>query len=106
MFKYKATHVQAPSFARKFKEYLAKNGVDINEHAADIELRSLRDVFNAAEPIDVSAMKAFIELFGNYGLGDAFSPGFGLAENSVNVCDHGKTVTTVDKKVLESENTI
>lgn len=104
---HRATHIQAPNFAyklasRKFDKYLEKVGEETA--SKEINLESLRHIFNAAEPIDVNAMNNFKEKFSKYGLKpEAFSPGFGLAENSVYVSDRGSVSILVDTHALENK---
>lgn len=105
--KYGATHIQAPNFAykltvRKWNDYISKHG-----NVADLDLSKLRHIFNAAEPVDVTAIDLFNETFAQYGLSpDAMSPGYGLAENTVYVCDAGKGRLRVDKELMEAEDRI
>ena len=104
MSRWGATHVQTPNFglrlsARKWGEAAAKAG-----GAAAPNLRSVRHIFNAAEPIVPAAIAEFYAAFGRYGLRpDAMSPGYGLAEHTVYVSDGGATVLRARRDVFESE---
>mmetsp|Transcript_17948 Transcript_17948/g.22022 ORF Transcript_17948/g.22022 Transcript_17948/m.22022 type:complete len:767 (-) Transcript_17948:1146-3446(-) len=111
--KYGATHVQAPNFAykltvRKWNEMLSKDNKNAKKGiSATLDLSKLRHIFNAAEPVDVNAIDLFNDTFGEYGLRpEAMSPGYGLAENTVYVCDSGKGRLSVDKDILEGENRV
>ncbi|RYY36756.1 hypothetical protein EON62_01550, partial [archaeon] len=97
MSKYGATHVQSPNFgyklaARKWRESGTKE---------ILNLSTVRHMFNAAEPITVSAITDFLTTFAAHGLAPAsMSPGFGLAEHTVYVSDAGESVVQVDHVAL------
>ena len=108
--KYKATHIQAPNFAykltvRKFKAAMEKPSY--SQDHQDLNLSSVKHIFNAAEPIDLDAIDLFNETFKPYGLDpNAMSAGYGLAEHTVFVCDSGKERLLVNKEKLEKNNTV
>lgn len=99
--KYHATHIQAPNFAylltaRKF-----------TQNIENLDLSSLRHMFNAAEPITEMAINRFLEVTSKYGVKpEAMKPGYGLAEHVVYVCDGGKQKLKVNKQILETTNTV
>jgi len=99
MSKYRATHVQGPNFAyklvvRKFKE----RGGD----PASLDLSSVVHMFNAAEPIEADAITDFLNTFKPSKLKkEAMSPGYGLAEHTVYVCDRGEQCLIVNKTEIE-----
>jgi len=119
MSQFKATHLQAPSFAYGLTERKWHS-----QHRFKLEkmdLSSIQHVFNAvrcapidvtrrvlrvtsgccceqAEPIDADLMASFLRTFGAAGFSPrAMSPGYGLAEHTVFVCDKGRQVLIVDK---------
>lgn len=99
--KYKATHIQAPNFAylltaRKF-----------TQNNVNLDLSSLRHMFNAAEPVTEMAINRFLEVTSKYGVkAESMKPGYGLAEHVVYVCDGGKLKLKVNKQILETTNTV
>jgi acyl-CoA synthetase (AMP-forming)/AMP-acid ligase II len=101
--KYKGTHTQAPNFAfalvsRKFKE-------NYDSKLVTLDLRSVKHMINAAEPLDVAAISDFYNTFSKYHLPrHVVYPTYGLAEHTVFVCS-GDTphVVAVDKKSLEDD---
>lgn len=102
--KHRATHLQAPNFAYKL---VVRKWREQGRSAADLDLSSVAHIFNAAEPIELDAMEDFLETFAAAKLKkSAMSPGYGLAEHTVYVCDGGKQVLFVDKKALESDRRV
>lgn len=103
--KYHGTHLQAPSFAYKLTaRKFASQG---RFKAEDLDLSSVRHIFNAAEPIDIAAVQQFCATFKPARLSPAaFSPGYGLAEHTVYVSDSGTLVLRVDKEKLERDNVV
>jgi len=100
--KYQATHIQAPNFA--YKLVVRKWNASTRK---PVDLSSVVHIFNAAEPIDGAAIDLFNSTFGPFGLKpSAMSPGYGLAEHTVYVCDKGKQRIVVDKLVLETDNRV
>jgi acyl-CoA synthetase (AMP-forming)/AMP-acid ligase II len=101
--RYKATHVQAPNFAfaltaRRFREAATRPGGQ-----PKLRLDSLIHVFNAAEPVTDTAMSDFTTTFRSSGFNPiSWSPGYGLAESTVYVCDGGSFVCYVDREALET----
>ena len=60
--------------------------------------------FNAAEPVRSETIKMFQETFEPHGFNaKAMSPGYGLAEHTVYVCDGGGKVMSVDLESLETD---
>eukprot|EP00939_MAST-03C_sp_MAST-3C-sp1_P001284 g1284.t1 len=108
MSKYKCTHTQTPNFAlrltlRRLRALKRKKG----DEAPEFDLRSLKHVFNAAEPVSAEDIDAFVAELSSAGLkASAIVPGYGLAEHVVYVCDGGKQRIRVDAKKLECENVI
>ena len=101
----RATHIQAPNFAyallaRRWRDLPAAERV---KQAGSLSLTSLRHAFNAAETVTAAALTDFSAAFAPLGFSPAaFAPGYGLAENTVYVCDGGTAVVYLDREVLES----
>ena len=107
MSKYRATHVQAPNFAYKLTVRKFKAALEKPTYKPDLDLSSVKHIFNAAEPIDLDAIDLFNTTFKPYGLDEqAMSPGYGLAEHTVYVCDKGKERLIVNKESLEKNNVV
>ena len=110
--KYKGTHIQAPNFAyilvaRKFKEYIhtleQSPGQSRPKWLETFSLQSLQHCFNAAEPITGVALYDFIQTFVHYQFSiPSLAPGYGLAEHTVYVCDHGTYCIIAERASLES----
>ena len=67
----------------------------------------MRHIFNAAEPVDADVIKLFLDTFEPLGLSrSAMTPGYGLAEHTVYVCDGGKQVLKVSKTRLEVDGVV
>eukprot|EP01029_Cantina_marsupialis_P020395 TRINITY_DN4777_c0_g1_i2.p1 TRINITY_DN4777_c0_g1~~TRINITY_DN4777_c0_g1_i2.p1 ORF type:complete len:367 (-),score=81.29 TRINITY_DN4777_c0_g1_i2:111-1211(-) len=100
MSKYKATHIQGPNFgfklcARKFRA--------MKSIPDDLDLSNMKHMFNAAEPIDSEAIDMFNSTFEPFGLErDTISPGYGLAEHTVFVCEGGEQRIMIKKDDLEA----
>ena len=100
----RATHIQAPNFAyallaRRWRDMPA---ADRGKQAGSLSLTSLRHAFNAAETVTAAALTDFSAAFAPLGFSPAaFAPGYGLAENTVYVCDGGTAVVYLDREVLE-----
>ena len=98
--KYHATHLQGPNFAyalllRRLPSFL---------YSSTLDLRSIRHIFNAAEPISVEVATQFITTFATFGLNrQAMTGGYGLAESCVYVCDGGHGVLTVEREAYEKD---
>lgn len=107
---YKGTHTQAPNFAyalvtRKFKEALAADPSYATKELR-LDLSSIVNMLNAAEPVDDVAINSFYFTFAPFGLKQSVViPTYGLAEHTVFVCSRGKTVLKVSKADFE-HNTI
>jgi acyl-CoA synthetase (AMP-forming)/AMP-acid ligase II/acyl carrier protein len=111
---HRATHVQAPNFAyqltaRKFIDENNKRSTSrptaASALAPPIDLSSLKHVFNAAESVTALALLDFINTFVPFGFKpSAFSPGYGLAENTVYVCDGGSKILFLKRDELETNN--
>lgn len=101
MSKYKATHIQGPNFA-----YLL-TARKLTQNNLNLDLSSLKHMFNAAEPITELAINRFLEVTEKYGVKpSAMKPGYGLAEHVVYVCDGGEQRIKVNKNVLETTNRV
>lgn len=102
---FKATHTQAPNFAyaltaRKFKEAVTIDPEQVT--ALNLDLSSVQNMLNAAEPVDAGAIGDFYSLFEQYGLKrGVIVPTYGLAEHTVFVCSRGKTVLKLSKSDFE-----
>ncbi|OKI46062.1 fatty acyl-AMP ligase [Micromonospora sp. CB01531] len=98
MARVRATHTAAPNFA-----YELAVRRTTPEQRARWDLRSLRTVMSAAEPIRQSTMDSFFAAFAGTGLTrDAFFPAYGLAEHTVSVSMGGSSVLRLDTAALES----
>ncbi|MFS8104772.1 fatty acyl-AMP ligase [Lentzea alba] len=97
MSRVRATHTAAPNFA--FELALRKTTV---EQRASWDLRALRVVMSAAEPIRASTVDAFYAAFASSGLSrSSFYPAYGLAEHTVSVSMGGKAVLRLDRAALQ-----
>jgi acyl-CoA synthetase (AMP-forming)/AMP-acid ligase II len=111
MSRYRATHVQSPNFgyklaARKWRDHLRDLGsaAPVPGTPAALDLTSVRQMFDAAEPVTADAIADFAATFAPYGLGShVLRPGYGLAEHTVYVCDGGTTALRLDKGQLEHD---
>ncbi|MDX9905775.1 MAG: AMP-binding protein [Bacteroidales bacterium] len=99
--RYKATLAGAPNFAYDLCV------ADISEdECKDLDLSSLKSLYNGAEPVRASTMKAFTGKFGPFGFREEmFYPTYGMAEATLmlsggKVCDK-PVVVYVDKTELE-----
>ena len=93
-----ATHTAAPNFA--FELAVRKT---TPEQRAGWDLRPLRAVMSAAEPIRQSTMDGFFTAFAGTGLTrEAFFPAYGLAEHTVSVSMGGSAVLRLDRTALEN----
>jgi hypothetical protein len=102
--KYKATHLQAPNFAFK----LTARKFDRNQYTAaeSLDLKSVRHIINAAEPVDEDSIESFYKAFCPFGLQKVIYPTYGLAESTVFVCSGGTQRISVVKKELEVNGTV
>ncbi len=77
--KYKATHITGPNFAF---DLCTKQITD--EEIDNFDLSSLKMVYNGAEPIKASTIRAFSKRFARAGFSmDAFLPCYGMAETTL-----------------------
>ena len=98
--KYLATHLQGPNFAYA----LLLRRLPSFPYSSTLDLRSIRHIFNAAEPISVEVATQFIATFAKFGLNrQAMTGGYGLAESCVYVCDGGHGVLTVEREAYEKD---
>ena len=101
--RYRATHLQGPNFA--YSLLLRKLSLRAYRHRFD--LRSVRHIFNAAEPISTLTMRQFAAQLKPFGLrSEALVGGYGLAECCVYVSDGGHTILTVDRAKMEQSGEI
>lgn len=104
---HRATHVQAPNFAfqlsaRKFIDESARRPTASAALSPPIDLSCLKHVFNAAESVTALAVLDFISTFATVGFNaSSLSPGYGLAENTVYVCDGGSKILFLKRDELE-----
>lgn len=101
---YRGTITAAPNFAYAI---LARQLVRLPEDALD--LRSMRSMWNGAEPVDADTMAAFAEAGGRFGLSpSALTPCYGMAETTLATSapdsPTGVVVDTVDADVLAAEH--
>ena len=108
MSMHKATHTQAPNFAyaltaRKFKEAMTVDPEHVR--TLQLDLSSILNMLNAAEPVDANAISDFYSLFEQFGLRrGVIIPTYGLAEHTVFVCSRGQTVLHLNKREFEMGN--
>ena len=105
---FKATHLQGPNFAYSL---CSKRAIGLQRNSKDkrisLDLSSVSHVFNAAEPVRLETLCTFFDTFEKYGFErKAMSPGYGLAEHTVYVCDGGGKVASIDLEVLEREGRV
>ena len=105
---YEGTHLQGPNFAyalcvKRARAWLEK----ASNHPLELNLASIKHVFNAAEQIRAETIDDFLGVFSSFGFSaSAMSPGYGLAEHTVYVCDRGGTLLHVDLETLERDGTL
>lgn len=98
---YRGTVTAAPNFAYAL-------AARVLPRAAELDLSSLRFALNGAEPVDVTAVRAFLAAGAPFGLRDtAVVPAYGMAEATLGVSFHPwgtpLAVDTVDAAALESQ---
>ena len=102
--RYRGTHLQSPNFAFS----LLLRHLPYCPYRTQIDLRSVRHWFNAAEPIQAEIMKQFIEIASTeFGLNrSALVGGYGLAESCVYVSDEGQQILRIRREVFERDQTV
>lgn len=102
--RYQGTHLQAPNFT--FSLLLRR--LPGCPYRNQIDLRSVRHWFNAAEPIQVEIARQFVELAATeFGLSRAaFVGGYGLAESCVYVSDDGQKILRIRRDPFEREQIV
>lgn len=97
--RYKVTASSAPNFAFA---YCLKPGKIPKETFKNLDLRSLRFLMTAAEPVRTDTYQKFIRTFEPHGLqAKSFFSAYGLAEFTLAVSNYGKTVTTFETNSLK-----
>lgn len=97
--RYKGTVTSAPNFA--FEYCLQKNRLP-DKKLTQIDLSSLINIINAAEPARKTTYQRFQERFAPYGLSaNAHIVYYGLAENTLSVTGGGRAALTVKNSLLE-----
>ena len=95
----RATYASSPNFG--FAYCLREDKLPDSE-LAGVDLGSLRVMMNAAEPVSADTFSRFYARFAPYGLRrEAHVAAYGLAENTLAVSQHGKTILTVNKKMIQ-----
>jgi thioester reductase-like protein len=98
MSRVRATCASSPNFG--FEYCLREDKVPSTE-LDGIDLRSLRVLMNAAEPVRAGTYHSFLERFRRYGLQpESHVVGYGLAENTLAATHGGKRIITVDKRLF------
>jgi thioester reductase-like protein len=98
MTKYRATATAAPNFAY---DYCLRPGRLAKEALEDCDLRSLKVLMVAAEPVKADTFTRFLEAFQPYGLkSETFFAAYGLAENTLAVSLGGRMIVSVNKHAL------
>lgn len=102
---YQGTHLQGPNFSYALCVKRARSWLNSRHNKPlSLDLTSIKHVFNAAEQIRAQTIDDFLDVFSQFGFNpSAMSPGYGLAEHTVYVCDGGGTVLNVDLEELERE---
>jgi thioester reductase-like protein len=96
--KYHAVTSAAPNFAF---DYCLRPGRISEETLESLDLSSLQHFMTAAEPVRPATYNRFLQTFQRYGLKpEAFWVAYGLAENTLAVSDHGRTILSVNKNAL------
>ncbi len=94
-----ATHTAAPNFAY---DLAVRKTTDAQRRAWN--LRALRVVMSAAEPVRAETVHAFVTAFAASGLDpEAFCPAYGLAEHTVGVSVRGRARMRLDRETLERD---
>ena len=101
---YRGTHLQGPNFCFALCVKRAQSWERRHRDTLPgLDLSSVVHVFNAAEQVRKETIKDFYEVFKKYGFTPAaMSPGYGLAEHTVYVCDGGNEIF-LDTECLEKE---
>lgn len=96
--KYRGSASSAPNFAF---EYCLRPGKLPAETLATLDLSSLRFLMTAAEPVRAHVFRDFLRKFEPYGLDPrAFFSAYGLAEFTLAVSNHGRTIKYFDRSEL------
>jgi acyl-CoA synthetase (AMP-forming)/AMP-acid ligase II len=95
--RYKGTIAGGPNFCFDYSTHALKD-----HDLKDIDLSSLKFLFNAAEPVKARTLDLFTAKFAQCGFKyEVFFPAYGLAEDTLYITGHhvsrGKTDITVDK---------
>ena len=102
---YGGTHIQMPNFAYRLLARRVQQCKKFN-----LDLSTLAHSINAAEPVDHRTILNFFESFEPMGLNrSCISVTYGLAENTVFVCEGGRSVAYlrfVDEQVVEIEKVV
>ncbi|KAG7342591.1 acyl-CoA synthetase AMP-forming/AMP-acid ligase II [Nitzschia inconspicua] len=101
--KFNGTHLQAPNFAFKLTARKFQPSEYVNR---PLQLRSVRHIINAAEPVDQDAITTFYNAFSPFGLSNVIYPTYGLAEHTVFVCSSGKQILKLWKEKLQTEGVV
>jgi acyl-CoA synthetase (AMP-forming)/AMP-acid ligase II len=102
MSRVRATHTGAPNLALEMA--IRKT---TTEQRQRWDLRSLRVLLSAAEPIRASTVRAFYEAFSCTGLrDDSFCPAYGLAEQSGAATLCGRATLEIDRVALERRGAV
>lgn len=95
---YRATATAAPNFAY---DYCLRAGRLSKENLDECDLSSLHVLMCAAEPVKADTFTRFLEKFQPYGLkAESFYAAYGLAENTLAVTLHGRSIVSVHKHAL------
>jgi thioester reductase-like protein len=93
------SHTASPNFGYAY--CLREDKLPSSDLAA-FDLRSLRVMMNAAEPVRPETQARFLDRFRPCGLRpEALIAAYGLAENTIAVAQHGRRSVTVNKKLLQ-----
>ncbi len=99
MSRVRATYASSPNFGF---EYCLREDKLPTEQLEGLDLRSLRVLMNAAEPVRAETYLRFLERFTPYGLcPEAHVVAYGLAENTLAATHHGRRIVAVNKRLLQ-----
>ena len=93
-----ATYASSPNFG--FEYCLREDKLPASQ-LAGLDLRSLRVLMNAAEPVRVDTYLRFLERFMPCGLRpEAHVAAYGLAESTLAVTHHGRRIVALNRRLL------
>ena len=99
MSRVRATYASSPNFGF---EYCLREDKLPTRQLDGLDLRSVRVLMNAAEPVRAETYLRFLERFTPYGLRpEAHVAAYGLAEHTLTATHHGRRIVAVNKGQLQ-----